>query len=43
LIDADTGVVIESAAREKDPDFDAGVEQPPPDIFEQDLGGSDDA
>ena len=42
LIDADTGVVIESAAREKDPDFDAGVEQPPPDIFEQDLGGSDD-
>jgi phage terminase small subunit len=43
LIDADTGVVIESAAREKDPDFDAGVEQPPLDIFEQDLGGSDDA
>jgi phage terminase small subunit len=43
LIDADTGVVIESAAREKDPEFDAGVEQPPPDIFEQDLGGSDDA
>ena len=42
LIDADTGVVIESAAREKDPDFDAGVEQPPLDIFEQDLGGSDD-
>jgi phage terminase small subunit len=43
LIDADTGVVIESAAREKDPDFDAGVEQPPLDIFERDLGGSDDA
>jgi phage terminase small subunit len=43
LIDADTGVVIESAAREKDPDFDAGVEQPPLDIFEQDLGGPDDA
>ena len=42
LIDADTGVVIESAAREKDPAFDAGVEQPPPDIFERDLGGSDD-
>ena len=42
LIDADTGVVIESAAREKDPEFDAGVEQPPLDIFEQDLGGSDD-
>jgi hypothetical protein len=43
LIDADTGKVIESAAREKDPEFDAGVEQPPPDIFEHDLGGSDDA
>jgi phage terminase small subunit len=43
LIDADTGVVIESAAREKDPEFDAGVEQPPLDIFERDLGGSDDA
>ena len=43
LIDADTGMVIESAAREKDPEFDAGVEQPPPDIFEHDLGGSDDA
>ena len=42
LIDADTGVVIESAAREKDPEFDAGVEQPPLDIFERDLGGSDD-
>jgi phage terminase small subunit len=42
LIDADTGVVIESAARERDPEFDAGVEQPPPDIFERDLGGSDD-
>ena len=43
LIDADTGVVIESAAREKDPEFDAGVEQPPLDIFEQDLGGTNDA
>lgn len=43
LIDADTGVVIESAAREKDPEFDAGVEQPPLDIFERDLGESDDA
>jgi phage terminase small subunit len=43
LIDADTGVVIESAAREKDPEFDAGVEQPPLDIFEQDLGRPDDA
>jgi phage terminase small subunit len=43
LIDADTGVVIESAAREKDPEFDAGVEQPPLDIFERGLGRSDDA
>jgi phage terminase small subunit len=43
LIDADTGTVIESAARERDPEFDAGVANPPPDIFEQDLGGSDDA
>ena len=43
LIDADTGVVIDSAAREKDPAFDAGVAEPPPDIFEQDLGRSDDA
>lgn len=43
LIDADTGAVIESAAREKDPEFDAGVEQPPLDIFERDLGGPDDA
>ena len=43
LIDADTGVVIDSAARERDPEFDAGVANPPPDIFEQDLGGSDDA
>jgi phage terminase small subunit len=43
LIDADTGTVIDSAAREKDPEFDAGVANPPPDIFEQDLGGSDDA
>jgi phage terminase small subunit len=43
LIDADTGVVIESAARERDPEFDAGVEQPPLDIFERGLGESDDA
>jgi len=42
LIDADTGVVIDSAAREKDPEFDAGVANPPPDIFERDLGESDD-
>jgi phage terminase small subunit len=43
LIDADTGMVIESVAREKDPEFDAGVEQPPLDIFEQGLEASDDA
>jgi len=43
LIDADTGTVIDSAAREKDPEFDAGVANPPPDIFERDLGESDDA
>jgi phage terminase small subunit len=42
LIDADTGAVIDSAAREKDPEFDAGVANPPPDIFERDLGESDD-
>ena len=35
LIDADTGKVIESLEREKDPIVDAGVEQPPLDIFEQ--------
>ena len=40
LIDADSGKVIESLEREKDPVFDAGVEQPPLDIFEQhpDMG-----
>lgn len=36
LIDADTGAVIESAQRDRDPTFDPGVAQPPPDIFEQD-------
>jgi hypothetical protein len=36
LIDADSGEVIESVDREKDPEFDPGVEEPPPDIFEQD-------
>lgn len=35
LIDADSGEVIESAERERDPPFDPGVEEPPPDIFEQ--------
>lgn len=36
LIDASTGQVIESLEREKDPTFDAGVEEPPLDIFERD-------
>jgi phage terminase small subunit len=36
LIDADTGKVIDSVERERDPIFDAGVEQPPEDIFERD-------
>lgn len=35
LIDADTGQVIESVDRERDPPFSAGVAEPPPDIFEQ--------
>ena len=35
LIDADTGQVIESVAREIDPPFDPGVAEPPADIFEQ--------
>jgi len=38
LIDADTGKVIDSVERERDPAFDAGVEQPPEDIFERDNG-----
>ena len=39
LIDADTGTVIESVDREKDPAFDPGVAAPPPDIFEEPDGG----
>jgi len=40
LIDADTGTVIDSVDREKDPAFDPGVPNPPPDIFEMtDDGG----
>lgn len=35
LIDADTGQVIDSVARELDPPFDPGVADPPPDIFEE--------
>jgi phage terminase small subunit len=38
LIDADTGKVLDSTDREKDPAFDAGVADPPPDIFEMDRG-----
>jgi phage terminase small subunit len=36
LIDADTGKVIESAERERDPPFISGVEEPEEDIFERD-------
>ena len=40
LIDADTGTVIDSVDREKDPAFDPGVPDPPPGIFEMtDDGG----
>ena len=38
LIDADTGQVMESMAKQADPVFDAGVPNPPPDIFEIDHG-----
>jgi phage terminase small subunit len=37
LIDADTGAVIESISREKDPEFESPVANPPPDIFERDT------
>lgn len=40
IIDASTGEVIESAERDRDPPFDPGVADPPPDIFER--GGSSD-
>lgn len=39
IIDASTGEVIESAERDRDPPFDPGVANPPPDIFER--GDSD--
>lgn len=44
LIDADTGIVIESLARERDPAFVSPVAEPPLDIFERDndLGPDDD-
>ena len=44
LIDAETGQVLESIDREKDPAFVSPVENPAPDIFERDndLGPDDD-
>ena len=44
LIDADTGQVIDSVAREQDPAFVSPVAEPPPDIFERnnDLEPDDD-
>lgn len=44
LIDADTGKVIDSVAREQDPAFTPPVPNPPPDIFERDnsLGPDED-
>jgi phage terminase small subunit len=43
LIDANTGQVIESIDRERDPAFVSPVAEPPPDIFERDndLGPDD--
>jgi len=38
LIDADTGKVLDSVEREKDPAFDAGIPDPPLDVFEIDRG-----
>ncbi len=38
LIDADTGQVMDSMAKQADPAFDAGVPEPPLDIFEMDHG-----
>jgi hypothetical protein len=38
LIDADTGKVLDSVEREKDPAFDAGISDPPLDVFEIDRG-----
>ena len=44
LIDAETGKVIDSVAREQDPAFVSPVPNPPPDIFERDnsVGPDDD-
>jgi phage terminase small subunit len=38
LIDASTGEVLASTDREKDPEFDAGIPDPPLDVFEIDRG-----
>lgn len=43
LIDASTGEVLDSVDREKDPEFDPGVPEPPPDIFERDNDNGPDA
>ena len=43
LIDASTGEVLDSVDREKDPEFDPGVPEPPPDIFERDNDDGPDA
>ena len=43
LIDASTGEVLDSVDREKDPEFDPGIPEPPPDIFERDNDDGPDA
>jgi len=43
LIDAESGKVLDSVDREKDPVFDPGVAEPPLDIFERDNDDGPDA
>jgi phage terminase small subunit len=43
LIDADSGQVLDTIEREKDPVFDPGVAEPPLDIFERDNDNGPDA
>ena len=43
LIDAESGKVLDSVDREKDPAFDPGVAEPPLDIFERDNDDGPDA
>jgi hypothetical protein len=45
IIDADTGVVLDTVAREQDPAFTPPVAEPPPDLFERDpdMGPEDEA